>query len=434
MARGVEVQQSATPIKATNFAMPVENMVEGHHPQPLSQVAPSSPAKVSRKVKWAIGIGGTVIAAQSAINGFYLQIFLLETVRALHPTPRAPRAPRTPCTPHSAPRAPRPAPHAPHPAPASPKSAPCSNPPPLIPAAVCVTASSEHVCARQACLPARFVGTLQLVQGLFDAFNDTVIGHASNKVLCGARCGRRRPWLFAATVPLGATFCLLWQSLPDGTSDMAKFYYYLLAYCGLSIAVTMVEVQVACITAEVTQDYDERTAVAAYRLGIGSVLALPMVICHGVTVQSQPSLKEGYSLAGFLFGAILACCPLALAVFAKPSILISRPPDPDAQRMHYFKGLLVAFKNKAFVYVMFMHMLGLLSVALIQVNVFLWLKYVLEREDLGNAVIFAVQGVGLLCFPLWAFLTKKLGKKRAYYIGTSVISCSLFFGLFVIPP
>lgn len=69
-------------------------------------------------------------------------------------------------------------------------------------------------------------------------------------------------------------------------------------------------------------------------------------------------------------------------------------------------------------------MFGLLSIAMIQVNVFLWLKYVLKREDLGNAVIFCVQGIGLACFPLWSYIAKKVGKKRAFYM---VRPCAAFW-------
>ena len=68
-----------------------------------------------------------------------------------------------------------------------------------------------------------------------------------------------------AALPLGTFFCLLWQTLPAGTYESTKFYYYLAMYCGLSLATTMTEVQVGCASVEVTQDYDERTTVTSYR-------------------------------------------------------------------------------------------------------------------------------------------------------------------------
>lgn len=273
------------PLEPPHFALsPVQSGVAaGAVPEPDGEVVEAKHV-VPMSLKMAIGVGGTAMAAQSAINGFYLQIFLLET----------------------------------------------------------------------ACVPARTVGTLQLVQGLWDALNDPVVGHLSNKLLCGESCGRRRPWLFFASAPLGIFFCLLWQSLPPGTSETVKFYYYLLMYCGLSLAITMVEVQCGCASVEATQDYDERTVVTTYRLGLASVLALPMVIFHGMVVRSDDSLRDGYSKAGIIFGALLSLCPLVLALAAKPSNFVKHVEDPTAVKLPYWQGLLIVFQNKAFVCVMFM--------------------------------------------------------------------------------
>ena len=92
-----------------------------------------------------------------------------------------------------------------------------------------------------ACLPAGYVGTLQLVAGLWDTFNDPFIGSLSDKTR--TRWGRRRPWILFASPPLGVAFFALWYRLPLETDNVYKLLYYLACYMVLSGCITSIQVQ-----------------------------------------------------------------------------------------------------------------------------------------------------------------------------------------------
>lgn len=102
-ADGAPSEQSFSPSVRRSPAPPSDQQLQDGA---AAAAAAAHSGKVPISMKVAIGIGAAAMTSQSSINGFFLQIFLLET----------------------------------------------------------------------ACLPARLVGTLQLMQGLFDALNDPIIG------------------------------------------------------------------------------------------------------------------------------------------------------------------------------------------------------------------------------------------------------------------
>ncbi len=99
-------------------------------------------------------------------------------------------------------------------------------------------------------------GTIFLVAKIWDAINDPIVGWLTDHTV--SKFGRRRPWLLIAAVPFGLAFFLQWIVPP--LSETGLFWYYLIVAILLDTAYTAVNVPYAALTAELTQDYDERTA------------------------------------------------------------------------------------------------------------------------------------------------------------------------------
>jgi Na+/melibiose symporter-like transporter len=74
--------------------------------------------------------------------------------------------------------------------------------------------------------------------------------------------------MYAAAIPIAATYFLLW-SPPQGWEDFHLFLYLL----GLSIVVRMLisiyEIPSTALAPELTDDYDERSSLQAYRSYFG---------------------------------------------------------------------------------------------------------------------------------------------------------------------
>ena len=181
----------------------------------------------------------------------------------------------------------------------------------------------------QACLSPAYVGVIQLVQGSWDTINDPLLGLLSDQTRCephkslgGAPwlrwlpCGRRRPWLFGAGVPMSLFFFGVWQELSfTGLPDWAKTMYYCVMLLGISSSLTAIQVQIGALVPELTSDYDERLIVSVFRLAIGQVLALLCVLIFGAAKLAFDS--AGYTIEGYrTMGGVVALLMFINAMLA----------------------------------------------------------------------------------------------------------------------
>eukprot|EP01062_Namystynia_karyoxenos_P035260 TRINITY_DN25849_c4_g1_i2.p1 TRINITY_DN25849_c4_g1~~TRINITY_DN25849_c4_g1_i2.p1 ORF type:complete len:806 (+),score=202.01 TRINITY_DN25849_c4_g1_i2:92-2509(+) len=275
-----------------------------------------------------------------------------------------------------------------------------------------------------ACLPANSVGAIQAISGLWDSVNDPMVGRLSDSTR--SRWGRRRPWLLFSAVPLGLVFFAVFNAVPD-LSPAVRFFYYLVAYMGCSIGITCIQVQIGSLTPELTDDYDERTSLATYRLGIGNVIAFAMLMAHSQTVgyfTDGGDARSGYRISGAFCGAVMACN--ALATFACIREKYVPPSHADAAKIGCLAGLRAVFQNSAFIYVVCMYLCGPVGIVLVQANLLMYCKYVIGDHGMFDYLVAVVFGTAMIFCPLWSIFAQRRGKKTAYYCGVLVTGSSVF--------
>jgi GPH family glycoside/pentoside/hexuronide:cation symporter len=112
-------------------------------------------------------------------------------------------------------------------------------------------------------------GTVLLVGKVWDAVNDPLIGVLSDRTRNS--WGRRLPWMFWGAIPFGVSFFFLWwvpQFTPDPEQNQwLLFWYYVLVAIAVNTFYTVVNLPYTALTAELTQDYDERTSLNSFRFG-----------------------------------------------------------------------------------------------------------------------------------------------------------------------
>jgi Na+/melibiose symporter-like transporter len=66
-------------------------------------------------------------------------------------------------------------------------------------------------------------------------------------------------------------------------------------------------VQIGALVPELTLDYDERTSLSAYRLGVGNVISFIAVMTHAQIIKQWTGEDEavGYRLSGAIFGTCI---------------------------------------------------------------------------------------------------------------------------------
>lgn len=273
-------------------------------------------------------------------------------------------------------------------------------------------------------------GTIFLIAKLWDAVNDPIIGWLTDHTV--SRFGRRRPWLLFAAIPFGLAFFLQWIVPP--LSEAGLFWYYLIVAILLDTAFTAVNVPYAAMTAELTQDYDERTRLSSVRMSfsiIGGVLA---AFFHGIIVSQFPhDPKLGYAISAAIWAfAIAGPCFITFFGTKEPDVAISSRPGTKSPG--FVEGFRIAFNNKPFMLVTVIYLLSWLAIQFAQNNLQLYTKDWIKMDmGLFSFLLLAIQFSSFIWVVIWTKVSERIGKQNVYYMGAGFFVLALM-GLFFLQP
>lgn len=201
-------------------------------------------------------------------------------------------------------------------------------------------------------LQATLVSTALMLALFIDAFIDPFVGHMSDRTY--TRWGKRLPWLYAAPIPLGFAWLLLW-SPPEGAHGHV-FLYLVATAVFVRALVSCCEVPSVSLVPELTSDYDERTGLMRFRylFAWGGGL-LMLFLAYGVFLKPDAGHKvgqlnpEGYWEYG-LFGGLLIALTVLLSAAGQHRRVAKLPahrPAPTSMG-HTFDEIRQSLTNRAF--------------------------------------------------------------------------------------
>ena len=98
-----------------------------------------------------------------------------------------------------------------------------------------------------------------IISKFWDALTDYFMGVISDKT--NSKFGKRRVYMLFGAIPYGLLFILLWVSpFNAATAQFIRFIYFTFVYMLFNTIWTVVYVPYNALTANMTQDYDERTS------------------------------------------------------------------------------------------------------------------------------------------------------------------------------
>jgi Na+/melibiose symporter-like transporter len=140
---------------------------------------------------------------------------------------------------------------------------------------------------------------------LFDAVTDPLAGSLSDNL--HSRLGRRHPFMYAAAIPLGLAFFGLFS--PPELSEWGLVAWLLVFSVLTRGAMTLYHVPHMALGAELSEDFDERTAIVAYRLAfsyLGGLMAAAFAFTLFFTeAQGGRFNVEGYSRYALLLAGLM---------------------------------------------------------------------------------------------------------------------------------
>ncbi len=107
------------------------------------------------------------------------------------------------------------------------------------------------------------ISTAVSIQRIWDAVTDPLVGQYSDNFR--SRWGRRRPLIAAAALPTALCFAALWW-VPSGVGDWGMFAFMMALFLMFHLAHTFYVMPLTGLVIEVTDDYHERTRIAAVLL------------------------------------------------------------------------------------------------------------------------------------------------------------------------
>jgi len=273
-------------------------------------------------------------------------------------------------------------------------------------------------------------GSIFLIVKIWDAVNDPLVGWLTDRTV--SRMGRRRPWLLFGAIPFGLAFFLQWLVPPLDATGL--FWYYLVVAILLDFAYTAVNVPYAAMTAELTQDYDERTRLSSVRMSFSIVGGVLAAFFNGIIVSLFPDdPRMGYAVSAAIWAVFIAGPTFITFLGTKePDFAVNAKAAETGPG--FLEGLRIALTNKAFILVTVIYMLSWLAMQFAQNNLQIYTKDWIQLDmQLFSFLLLAIQFSSFVWVLIWAKVSERIGKQNVYYLGALFFAAALM-GLFFLQP
>lgn len=263
--------------------------------------------------------------------------------------------------------------------------------------------------ARDLLLGTGSVGAILLVARLFDVVTDPLAGYVSDH-------WPRQDWRRRGPMVLGVPWLLLgiWMLFlpPPGIGGGWLLLGTLLAYLGW----TLVSIPYAAWGAELSDDYHERSRLAASREGfqaLGVLLALVLPTWAGVAENAGASLR-------LLFFAVL----LTLV----PTVLLAVRLLPETGRLSLGPSLVAGLRllgaNRPLRLLLIAYVVNGLANGLPATLFLLFVGERLQNPEATGPLLILYFGAGVAALPAWLWLSRWIGKHRAWAVSMGLAALS----------
>lgn len=283
-------------------------------------------------------------------------------------------------------------------------------------------------------LKAELASAVFLIAKFWDAFTDYLMGRISDKTK--SKWGKRRVYMLFGAVPYGLAFLLLWIAPFGESAQVGKMIYYTLAYMLFNTAWTVVYIPYNAITANMTDNYDERTSLNGIRIALANVGIILGAALFALFADGQESLfyklfgnaKHAYLMSASIFAIISIVIMLLCAGNIKERI-----DDAEQNDKGFFVTLKEFFKLPEFRNVMLCYLLSMVGFDIIMAVFMFFINDSLGFSGGAMAMVFVA--IPLVCAIassfVWVKLSEKFNKHKVYTIACVYMAFVLIFAIFV---
>jgi len=258
---------------------------------------------------------------------------------------------------------------------------------------------------------------------VWDALIDPLMGALANR--SHSRWGRYRPFLLFAAVPLALSWALIF--LPLGLSGWTLIAFALGAHFLFRTVYTIAAMPYLALSAAMTEDSGERSALAAFRLVFQ---AFAGVLAAFATLRLAAALGDGqmgWFLVALIYGSAAAAM-LAIVFVAAREVSFG---DGVKVRPTFGEMICVLCANRPFWLVCGAFLIGSVGFVFFNKSLPYWVKYGMGIDNFGPFLGVLALGI-TFTIPLWAWLTRRTSKRITFLAGTA-LSFAACVGLWFTP-
>lgn len=274
-------------------------------------------------------------------------------------------------------------------------------------------------------LDAWYVGVAVTIALVFDAISDPIVGYWSDNLR--SKWGRRHPFMYAAALPVSASFFFLWVP-PAGASQVTLFWYVLILSIIIRTAVTFYHTPNSALAPDLTSDYNERTKLYSLRYLIAWTGANMLGVFMFIAVfprfkteqyeagQFNPEAYVTFGLIGSLI--ILASILVSsLGTHSRIPHLSAPPPARTMSIKRVFGELFETLSERSFlalfVAALFAAVASGMSTGLSLIFMTYFWGFSEEQIGIFSFTTFAAAFIGFFLAP---FVSRTIGKKKGAMI------------------
>lgn len=282
-------------------------------------------------------------------------------------------------------------------------------------------------------------GSVLAIGKIWDAVNDPLVGMLSDRTK--TRWGRRYPWMFLTAIPFGLSYFLIWTTpFAADASDTTKLWYYVIITTIFQIFFTTTNLPYTSLTAEMGRNYDEVTELTSFRLAFsvtgGVVILLVAGIVGNTIPESQRALR--YIVLGIIGGGLSVAsiywCIFGTFGYTKRQAIAERRPlnmdtggEGETQEP-FIEQLKTVVNNRPFLFVVAIYLCSWMA---LQVTAAVLPFYAVSWMGTDeNLVALLVQGPAIALMFVCAAVSKRIGKKNLYFLGSAIwipVQAALYF-------
>ena len=281
-------------------------------------------------------------------------------------------------------------------------------------------------------LPAAMVASAVMTAMLLDCLIDPVIGHVSDNFK--SRWGRRHPFMYASALPVALSFLLLWNP-PMDWSQSGQFWYLVTVAVIIRTLISLYEIPSSAMSAELTQDYTERSRMLGWRFFFGWWGGLTLILVmywflmratpeHPVA-QLNPDSYHEYGIVG----AVLMFLSIIISAAGTHKFIPWLPQPVERETRSLLatgKEVVKTLSIRPFLAISGVGLVSAIAIGMqfslsVYITTFVW---ELNRFWAGVLQIdaFFASGMAVAAAP---YFTKRVGKKLA---GSVLLVAAVFVG------